>query len=140
MRASPDDLLRGCLEAFDDVRLRVRGACMAPAAAAGERVRVVATSRRRPRFGDVVLVRTHDGLRLHRLVWPLRPASGGRLRTMADRARALDAAVDAQAVLGVATVVERGAGPVQVRGRARAWRGLLRALWTRLTSGRARNA
>jgi hypothetical protein len=131
-------LLLGCLETFDDVRLSVRGACMAPAAGEGERVRVVAASRRPPRFGDVVLVATRDGLRLHRLVWPLRPGSAQRLRTMADRARALDARFDAGAVLGVATVVERAAGAVEARDRGRALRGLLRAVWTRLGPARAR--
>ncbi len=138
--ARRERLLRDCLATFEHVRLRVRGACMQPAAEEGARVRLVAASRRRPRFGDVVLVRAREGLRLHRLVWPPAGADGGRLRTMADRARSLDAALDARDVLGVVTHVEHATGTRLGRDRGRALRGLLRVAFTRLARLRARRA
>lgn len=127
-----DDLWRGCLESFEDVRFRVRGGCMAPAAPEGAQVRLVGADRRRPRFGDLLLVRTRDGLRLHRLVWPPRPRGGARLRTAADRSRALDPAVGPGDVLGVVTLVEHGHGTRPARARLRAARSLVRVALARL--------
>ena len=69
-------LFRESLDQFDAVRFRVTGACMLPVLAPGDVVRLKAAARARPRFGDVLLVSTRDGPRLHRLVWrpPLRVA------------------------------------------------------------------
>ena len=129
-----ETVLRACLAeaAFEHVRLTVRGACMAPHAVDGARVRLVAAGRRAPRFGDVVLARTPAGLRLHRLVWPPWPARARRLRTMADRAICLDPGLPAGDVLAVALAVERDGRMAPPRRRATALRSLLRALATKL--------
>ncbi len=95
--------LRELLTSFPEVRLTVTGRCMEPALAHGEKVRLVAPARRRPRIGDVVLAQQRNGLRLHRLVWRL-PLVPGRWRTKADRGRLLDPPLAAADVL--ATVVE----------------------------------
>jgi hypothetical protein len=102
-----EEVLRECLSSFPHVRLTVTGRCMEPALAHGEKVRLVAASRRRPRLGDVVLARQRDGLRLHRLVWgpPLAPA-GRPWRTKADRGRLLDPPLAAADVLASVEAVE----------------------------------
>jgi hypothetical protein len=132
-RVAPREALWiGCLAAFDEVSFRLRGACMTPAAPEGGRVTLVDARRRRPRFGDVLLVRTPAGLRLHRLVWPPRPSSAARLRTLADRGAALDPALAPEDVLAVAAAVERDGQRVSPRGRLLAARGLLRVGLVRL--------
>lgn len=93
--------LRDCLQAFGRIRFRVTGACMGPDLPPGE---VVTISReRRPRIGDVVLVRQAAGLRLHRLVFGP-PFSGTAWRTKGDGLPALDPPIGPADVLG--TVVE----------------------------------
>jgi hypothetical protein len=104
------ELLRG----FPNLRLRVSGACMAPAIPEGAIVVLERAERARPRFGDVVLARHEGGLRLHRLVWA--PAGDSAWRTQADRAPLFDAALRRADVL--ATVVEvdgSGAPPRRAR-------------------------
>ena len=91
-----------CLAAFPDVRFTVSGRCMEPALAEGERVVVEGAQRRRPRLGDVVLLRHPEGLRLHRLVYAL----GRSWRTKADHARGLDPALVPRDVLGTVVAVE----------------------------------
>jgi len=102
-------VLAECLASFPHVRLTVTGACMEPALPSGRIVRVRAAERRPPRWGDVVLVRQADGLRLHRLVWGPPVASAvGWWRTKADRGPALDARVRREDVLGTVVAVEGG--------------------------------
>jgi hypothetical protein len=71
---------------------------MAPVLPPGMDVSLVSATARRPRWGDVVLVRFPQGLRLHRLVWPVTAGLGG-LRTKGDRACALDPPLPPGAVL-----------------------------------------
>lgn len=133
--ARTEAVLRACLAdaEFEHVRLTLRGGCMAPHAAEGARVSLVAPSRRAPRFGDLVLARTPHGLRLHRLVWPPWPVRAGtRLRTMADRAASLDPGLRAGDVLAVAVAVEGAPRAARPRRPSTALRSLLRALLTRL--------
>jgi hypothetical protein len=122
-----EEVLRTCLRDFSHVRLRVTGECMRPALRAGD---VVLVTRRRPRWGDVVLCRHPAGFRLHRLVLgpPLCPP-GSSWRTQGDAAPLWDPALLPQGVLGTVVHVE-GAGPS--RRRWTALRLLLRGLLTRL--------
>jgi hypothetical protein len=115
-RATPaeslsDQVLLDCLASFPYVRLQVTGECMAPALRPGDAVHVVRASKRLPRFGDVVLVRQAEGLRLHRLVWPLVAIRRGDRRTRADRGGGLDPAVPPSALLGTVVAVEGGGSP-----------------------------
>ena len=92
----------------------------------GDLVHLVAPDRRRPRFGDVALVRISGGdLRLHRLVWPLYPgALRVAWRSKADRGPAGDGPVD---VLGTVARAPRPLG-----GRRAAWRSLIERVIVRL--------
>ena len=93
-------ILRGCLNEFPCVSLSVTGICMEPALREGQSVTV---SRAAPRFGDIVLVRQPEGLRLHRLIWAP-PLPGRSWRTKADRSPFADQRVRREDVLGVASV------------------------------------
>jgi hypothetical protein len=130
-----EELLRECLASFPWVRLTVDGACMQPDLADGEKVHLVHPRRRRPRLGDVVLARGHDGLRLHRLVWapPFVP-SGRRWRTKADRGRLLDPPLDRADVLGVVVAVE-GRPKARLHRPGRAVASLARGVLARLRMG-----
>jgi hypothetical protein len=77
--------LRDLLGAFPHIRFGVTGTCMAPELAAGDTVHLARPGLHKPRFGDMVLRRHPQGLRLHRLVWHP-PALLGAWRTRADRA------------------------------------------------------
>ena len=112
-----EQALRALLEEWDGVRLRVRGNCMAPQLREGEVVTLQAARRLRPRWGDIVLVRTPAGLRLHRIVW--RSARGQAWRTKGDQAPFWDAAVGSDQILAVAP---------KTRQPATALRSLLRAV------------
>ena len=124
-------LVRDCLTRGPAL-LRVSGGCLEPALAAGERVRLAASAVHVPRFGDVVLARVPEGLRLHRLVWPLPGLRTRRVRTKADRASCLDAAIPAGAILATALDIKRGAVAHPTRDVVRALRSLAGALVTRL--------
>ena len=134
--ASPelsDGVIRQCLASFRHVRLRTTGGCMEPMLSAGETVLVAGTALRRPRIGDMVLVRQSAGLRLHRLIWgpPFALPSSG-WRTMSDRAQTWDARVSPRDVLGTVVGVE-GTPRRAVRSRPGvAVRSLCRGLGTRL--------
>jgi hypothetical protein len=99
-------VLRECL-AVDPRggQLTVSGNCMEPVLREGAIVRIE-TPARSVRTGDIVLVRTSVGLRLHRVVFRL----GGTLRTKGDRAAFLDPAVTVRNVIGVFA-------PAESRGR-----------------------
>jgi hypothetical protein len=107
--ASPeraDDLLRACLEAFTDARLTVTGACMTPALRPGDVALIAAAQERRPKLGEIVLVRLPDGLRLHRLV-PGPRRGGSFARTKADRSPCWDPPCAAGDLLGAVVGLER---------------------------------
>lgn len=77
-------------------RLTVSGRCMEPVLREGAVIQVEAPAGP-VRTGDVVLVRTSAGLRLHRIVLRL----GQTLRTKGDRSVFLDPAVAVRDVVGV---------------------------------------
>lgn len=81
-----DALIRDSLETGSGrAELTVTGSCMEPALLPGSRISLRRPAAQ-PRAGDVVLVRTVRGLRLHRVVF----SSRSRLRTKGDRGRYLD--------------------------------------------------
>lgn len=128
-----EELLQECLSSFPFVRLSVSGQCMQPALEDGEKVHLVRPSLRRPRLGDVVLARGHDGLRLHRLVWaPPLPGVGWRMKS--DRGRLLDPPITQAAILGVVVQAEARPGD-RVRRPARALRSLAGGVVARLRMG-----
>ena len=131
--AFQDAVLRECLASFPHVRLTVTGDCMSPDLASGETVLLAAAAQRRPRLGDVVLVRQREGLRLHRLVWGPPLARAGAWRTQADRGRIWDPRVRAGDVLATVVAVERAGRLERVggfdRGLRLLWRGL--CAWAR---------
>jgi hypothetical protein len=102
-----ETILRALLDDLPHVQLRVTGDCMRPALLPGDTVRLVSTGRRRPRLGDLVLVRLPAGLRLHRLVWGW-PAGVRARRTKADRSLYWDPAFEPADVWGAVVAVERG--------------------------------
>lgn len=128
------DLLRG----FAGVAWRVVGTCMEPAIPEGATVVLENVERARPRFGDVVLARFADGIRLHRLVWAPRRASRA-WRTQADRAWLFDARLRREDVLATVVSVEGdAASPRRVwRAVALLFRSLKRSLRLRLIGAAA---
>jgi hypothetical protein len=106
-----DAVLAECLSGFDRVRLTVTGECMRPSLEPGDTVVLEPARRRKPRFGDIVLLRHPAGLRLHRLVFCL-PLLGWR--TKADRSPFCDPALRTEDLL--ATVV--AADPRRDRARS----------------------
>lgn len=131
--AFQDAVLRECLASFPHVRLTVTGDCMFPGLASGETVLLAAAAQRRPRLGDVVLVRQHEGLRLHRLVWGPPLARAGAWRTQADRGPIWDPRVRSEDVLATVVAVERAGRLERVGGFATGLRLLGRGLraWVR---------
>jgi len=127
-----EELLRECLASFPWVRLTVTGQCMQPSIDDGEKVHLVSTERRPPRFGDVVLARGPEGLRLHRLVWgPPIPGTSGRWRMKADRGVLFDPPLDPRDVLGTVVGVE-GRPDARPRRTALALASLARGVLHRL--------
>jgi hypothetical protein len=106
-KSMSEALLRELLDQLPHVQLYVTGDCMRPALVPGDTVLLSSARRRRPRLGDVVLVRLAGGLRLHRLVWGW-PARGGARRTKADRSAYWDPAFSPQDLWGAVVGVERG--------------------------------
>jgi|SRR6185295_8165942 len=107
------------------IALAVRGACMAPLVAEGERVEIVAARRYWP--GDVVAFAAPDGrLVLHRLLG-YRPL-GGRLAfvTQGDGCPVADPPVPRERILG------RRVGPVPAAARLRAVAAFVRLAGRRL--------
>ncbi len=127
----PDlSLLESCVRAFGRVQLRVTGGCMGPVLPAGARVGLECAERRPARLGDIVLVRTKHGLRLHRVVWKL-PFGDGAMRTKGDRATGWDPPVAPGDVLGVVASSDAAADPAS----RRLWwtfRSLAVLLWARV--------
>jgi hypothetical protein len=124
--ATAEAILADCLRSFAHVRLTVTGECMGPALRPGDTVLVAEPSRRPPRFGDVVLFRHPEGLRLHRLVWaPPLAGIGSAWRTKGDRARRWDPHISSGDVLGTVIAVE---GRDSAAGVPTALRSLAQAL------------
>jgi hypothetical protein len=121
-------VLRGCLEAFREVRFTVTGRCMEPALVEGESVVVAAPTRASARLGDVVLVQQADGLRLHRVIW----AFGGQLRTKGDRSPRWDPTLTRSAILGTVVAVGDTGRPRPMRDPWRALVSLARGMAARL--------
>ena len=121
MTPTPNPLRAGAFEALRDlardgwVEVDVRGSCMEPRIADGQRVRIVAARVYWP--GDILAFQSGDGrLRIHRF---LGYAPGG-LVTRGDRCPCHDGAVPAARVLG------RVEGRVRIVDRAKAGLDLLR--------------
>jgi len=93
--------LRDLLGAFRHIRLTVTGACMSPALRPGQVVHIASAAHHKPRFGDIVLARHGETLRLHRLVWPF-----GSWRTRADRSLIWDPRLGPRDILGTVVWVE----------------------------------
>jgi hypothetical protein len=98
--ASPglaDDLVRDCLTLDPKGgQLTVSGTCMEPLLREGDTIQVE-TPGATMRMGDVVLIRTPLGLRLHRVVFRF----GDALRTKGDRGIYLDPAASQRDVVAV---------------------------------------
>jgi len=124
-------LVLGSLADFDAVSFRVTGDCMLPALVEGDLVRVTSTRRQSPPFGDVVLVATGPGLRLHRLVWGP-PLPFARWRTKGDRAPGFDGPLRPEGALGTVVGVEGPQGLRPVFSPLRAMGSLGRGLVARL--------
>jgi len=119
-------ILADCLHSFPHVRLTVTGECMGPALRPGDTVLVAEPALRPPRFGDVVLFRHPEGLRLHRLVWaPPLAGAGSAWRTKGDRSPRWDPHISSGDVLGTVIAVE---GRESVPGFSTALRSLAQAL------------
>lgn len=119
---TPEPLRPPVFEAVRDlaregaVELTVRGSCMAPRIADGERVRIATARIYWP--GDIVAFQSGDGrLRLHRLLG-YRPWGG--LITRGDRCPCHDGAIPLDRILG------RIAEPVRLADRVRALLAALR--------------
>jgi hypothetical protein len=112
-----EDWIRETLELHPEgARLTVSGTCMEPFLAAGTKVTLIPAIRP-ARVGEVVLLRTDAGLRLHRVVL----ASAGRIRTKGDRGIYLDPPAPRSAVIAVCATGEN-----RFAMRARAIRSLVR--------------
>jgi hypothetical protein len=100
-------VLRECLNAFPHIRMRVTGTCMTPDLHPGDTVSIASPARRPPKWGDIVLVRHRDGLRLHRLVWRW-PFASDRFPwlTKADRSVQCDPRVSSANLLGTVVRIE----------------------------------
>jgi hypothetical protein len=111
--------------------LTVSGSCMEPSLKEGSRITLKAFDGT-VRVGDVVLLRTAAGLRLHRVLARV----GNRIRTKGDRGTYLDPTASLSAIVGVCET-----GETRVARLVRAARSLAR-LFTRFrgASGRAEAA
>jgi len=128
-----DEILRCCADLHSSFTIMVTGGCMVPDLSPGETVRLSPRSVRPPRFGDIVLVRQPNGLRLHRLVWrPVFVKSGPRWRTMADRAVAWDSRVSSDDLIATVIAVEGGCPRRVSPRRLKALRLLAGALFSRV--------
>ncbi len=117
--ATPEPLRPGVFESLRDlvregpVEVDVRGSCMAPRIADGERVRIAAARVYWP--GDIVAFQAGDGrLRVHRLIGYWRRRGVLACVTRGDHCPCHDGAIPAARVLG------RVLAPVRLADRARA--------------------
>jgi hypothetical protein len=131
------EILRHALAYHPWVQLRVTGGCMMPDLLPGEIIRLVPAAIRPPRWGDIVLAISPEGIRLHRLVWNFASLT----LTKADRSRAFDGTRLRDAILASVAGVDRPAGSAdpEARSRSRALRSLVGGLltWARRRARRA---
>ena len=95
--------IRECLLSQGSAQLTVTGACMAPVLPEGATVRL--TPPGKPRVGDVVLLRTANGLRLHRILARI----GSSVRSKGDVGSYLDPPAPVSSILGACETGESGA-------------------------------
>lgn len=110
----------------------VSGSCMEPALVEGARV-LLKPGPGPVRLGDVVLLRTPGGLRLHRVLLRF----GDRIRTKGDRGTYLDPAGSAGDIIAICDMTESRALRV-VRAACSLVRVLTRPGWAFLRPGLAR--
>ena len=92
-----EDWLRECLHLDPDgAQVTVSGTCMEPALKEGSRI-TLRPSNGSHRLGDVVLLRTPRGLRLHRVLLRFR----GAIRTKGDQGPFFDPAASEAAVIAL---------------------------------------
>ena len=106
-----------CLQAGIRIRFQARGASMSSAIRDGEMVYVKRASEARLRRGDIVLVKTEPGFRLHRLIYvdPIRDV----FITRGDSGSQDDAPVGRDQILGVAVAKDVRLGTRMVRASFR---------------------
>ena len=112
-----------CLQAGLRVRFQARGASMSPAIRDGEMVYVKPASGERLRRGDIVLVKSDYGFRLHRLIRA--DARRNVFLTRGDCALQDDPAVQRHQILGVAVAKDVRVGSRIVRAKFRGMAGRL---------------
>ena len=106
-------------ESGERTRLRVEGVCMLPLIREGDSVHVVHGTRP-PRYGDIVLCREDEELKIQRVV-RLESASGC-LVLKGDNAREIGSTLPTSKILGVVVAVERRGSVVHFDRRP--WRTL----------------
>lgn len=88
------------------LRLRVTGSSMLPTIRPGSRVLIRRVAQDEVQPGQIVLVRTETGFRLHRLVAIVSAPDGARLITRGDNHMEDDPGIDPSELLGVFAAVE----------------------------------
>src|SRR5579864_1077500 len=106
-------LSRELLCAGNRIRFQARGASMSPSIRDGEFVLVAPANRTELRKGDIVLVRSTNGFRLHRLV--VTDPEADVFITRGDCGRERDPAVSAEEIVGIATAKEVRIGKITAR-------------------------
>jgi hypothetical protein len=99
-----EEWIRAALGSHGTAELTVRGSCMTPALIEGERVKLKEPAGT-ARFGDIVLIRTPGGLRLHRVLF----RAGENVRTKGDHGTYLDPATPASRIIAVCAIDESSA-------------------------------
>lgn len=116
-------IVTALLESGNPVRFEPRGPSMRPTLRDGDTVLVHPATARPPRRGDVLLVRRHGRLVLHRMLG--RDGAGG-IRLAADAALQQVETVPADAVVGVASSRWRRGRERRLDRPLARWSGLLR--------------
>jgi Peptidase S24-like len=99
-----DDFVQELLRLGNAIRFQARGASMSPAIRDGEIVHVKSVVPAELRKGDMVLLKSEMGFRLHRLV--VADATQDIFITRGDCGQQDDPAVSGQEILGIATAKE----------------------------------
>ena len=108
-----------CLAASGQLRLRVTGTSMLPGIRPGSYVLIRCALPAEMNPGDVILARTENGVRLHRLVAVHRDGAEPRWITRGDSHEDCDPPLTSEQLLGVLTGVEES-GPMTWFSRLRA--------------------
>ncbi len=101
------DVALESLRLSGSLRLRVTGSSMLPAIRPGSRVLIRRAAEDEIECGDIVLLRTNTGLRLHRLVSVMNAPDGALLITRGDNDMEDDPPVSASQLLGIFARVEQ---------------------------------